>query len=297
MVEGVAFLIVSDPVAGSVRIGELGRRTGVSPELLRAWERRYGLLRPSRSGGGFRLYSSEDERRVRAMTALISSGLAASEAAARALTDEQQPTSRADESLVEILATQLREALDDFDSQQAHAALDQLFAAVSIEVVLENVLIPYLRDLGERWERGDASVAQEHFASNLLRGRLLAFARDWASGTGPAYVLACPPGEEHDLPMIMFGIALSRRGARVVFLGADAPIDSIEKAVRATGPAAVVLAATRPERFQEKALSLRSLAEQVPVWICGSGAERSEAGKLGARFLEGDPVTAARSLA
>ena len=71
--------------AGRVRIGELSRRTGVSPDLLRAWEQRYGLLDPSRSAGGFRLYSQEDEGRVRAMTASMAQGLSASEAAARAV--------------------------------------------------------------------------------------------------------------------------------------------------------------------------------------------------------------------
>jgi DNA-binding transcriptional MerR regulator len=287
---------VTDVTEGSVRIGELGRRTGVSPELLRAWEKRYGLLQPSRSAGGFRLYSSADERRVRSMTALIASGLSASEAASRAVRDDEVDATSEQGPFVGSLAEQLRVALDDFDNEGAHAVFDRLFASVSVETVLEDVLIPFLRELGERWERGEASVAQEHFASNLIRGRLLGVARDWARGSGPAYVLACPPGEEHDLPLIMFGIAIAHRGARVVFLGADTPVETLKDVVGSTRPAAVVLAATRPEPFLEAAPALRTLAADVPVWLCGRGARAHDAEAMGARLLEGDPVMAARGI-
>src|SRR5438132_2117314 len=92
--------------AARVRIGELSRRTGVSAELLRAWEQRYGLLRPERSAGGFRLYSVGDESRVRRMPALIASGVWASEGAARPRSDGPVPIGGAptDEFAVELLA-------------------------------------------------------------------------------------------------------------------------------------------------------------------------------------------------
>src|SRR5262245_8049998 len=123
------------------------------------------------------------------MTRLIADGLSAAEAARQALTgDETQSTIEA--PIVGQLADQLRAALDDFDGAAAHAALDRLLATVAVEVVLVDVVLPYLRDLGDRWAAGRASVAQEHFASHLLRGRLLAIARDWDSGNGPALLLA-----------------------------------------------------------------------------------------------------------
>src|SRR3954471_22894716 len=99
-----------------LRIGELSRRTGISPELLRAWEQRYGLLRPSRSPGGFRLYSAADEGRIRRMTRLLADGWSAAEAARQAVTgdgDEAQPAIEA--PLVDQLADELRTALDGFD--------------------------------------------------------------------------------------------------------------------------------------------------------------------------------------
>src|SRR3954454_22112917 len=100
---------------GTIRIGELARRTGVSPELLRAWEHRYGLLQPSRSDGGFRLYSAMDEARIRRMTTLIAEGLSAAEAARHALNGGGGPSAN-DTPIVDQLADRLRAALDEFDA-------------------------------------------------------------------------------------------------------------------------------------------------------------------------------------
>ena len=280
---------------GRVRIGELSRRTGVSPDLLRAWEQRYGLLDPSRSAGGFRLYSREDEGRVRAMTASMAQGLSASEAAARAVAAAGE-IAPPDRPLVGELAAALERSLDLFDVEGANAAFDRLLANVAVETLLQDVLLPFLHRLGDRWQRGEVSVAQEHFASNLVRGWLLGLART-SEGSGPTVVLACPPGEEHDLPLIMYGIVAGRRGRRVVFLGADTPIETLRDVVATTRPAAVVLAATRPESLQIHAAAISALAADTRVLIGGEGATPEDVAAVGATLLEGDPVDAARSLA
>jgi DNA-binding transcriptional MerR regulator len=280
--------------AAPVRIGELGRRTGVSVELLRAWEQRYGLLSPERSAGGFRLYSAADEARVRRMTALIASGVSASEAAARATTDEPLAPSVA---ATEELAAELRAALDRFDGEAAHDALDRLLATVSTEVVIADILVPLLHELGDRWEAGRVTVGQEHFASALIRGRLLGLARGWAGGSGPAFVLACLPGEEHDLGLLMFGLVLARRGARVVFLGADTPVATIAETISDIAPVGVVIAATRLEPLAAAATDLSRVAADVPVYVGGAGAAPDVVAQLGGRPLEGDLLAAARVLA
>src|SRR3954453_6609185 len=276
-----------------VRIGELSRRTGVSAELLRAWEQRYGLLRPERSSGGFRLYSQADESRVRRMTALIASGVSASEAAARATSDEPVTP---DSAVTDELAGALRRALDHFDGEAAHDVLDRLLAAVSVEIAISQVLVPLLHELGDRWETGTATVGQEHFASNLVRGRLLGIARGWASGSGPAFVLACPPGEEHDLGLMMFGIALARRGARVLFLGADTPVATIAETVGDVEPEGVVIAVSRSVPLAAAASELRAMARDVAVYIGGPGVDEGAVRGLGGGLLDGDPVAAARAL-
>ena len=280
---------------GVLRIGELARRTGVSPELLRAWELRYGLLRPARSAGGFRLYSAADEGRVRRMTRLIADGLSAAEAARQAVAvDGVEPA--AEPPIVDHLTGQLRTALDGFDSPGAHDALDRLLASVSLDVVLTDVVIPYLRDLGNRWATGRASVAQEHFAANLVRARLLALARDWGSGDGPSVLLACLPGEAHDLGLVIFGLIVSRRGWRVTFLGADTPLETLELTIRSIRPSLTVLATVSPRLLTACAGGIRSVAALAPTTVAGvTDAERVV--DVGARVLSADIVEAARSLA
>ena len=229
---------------GLVRIGELSRRSGVSNELLRAWERRYGLLHPMRSEGGYRLYSAEDEQRVTAMRENLKRGLSAAEAARLTLDQTGDESPAQDTPILGQSAQQLRAALDRLDEAGAHAALDRLFAELSLETVLREAVLPYLRELGERWERGDASIGQEHFASGVLRGRLLGLGRGWGQGGGPHAVLACAPGEFHELGLIAFGLALRDRNWRITYLGPDTPLATIAEIAETVRADAVVMAAT-----------------------------------------------------
>lgn len=277
-----------------MRIGELSRRTGVSPELLRAWEQRYGLLRPGRSQGGFRLYSAEDEARVRRTAALIADGMSAAEAAGTALTSPAAEPA-AELPLVENLAVELRQALDNFDSAAGHAALDRLLAAVSVELAVTGVLIPYLHELGERWADGSVTVAQEHFASNLVRGRLLGLARDWGAGGDPSAVLACLPGEAHDLGLILLGVLIARRGWRVTFLGADTPVDTLEATVRGLQPSLVVLTTYDAALFGRHADAVAALAAAAPVAVMAPVSD-DEVTATGAEALPDDIDAAVASL-
>jgi MerR family transcriptional regulator, light-induced transcriptional regulator len=274
-----------------LRIGELSRRSGVSPELLRAWERRYGLLRPERSAGGLRLYSSGDLERVRAMQRHMDQGLAAREAAALAGRATAPPPRTGAPPFDPARArAELGAALEAFDEAGAQAVFDALLSAATLDTLLSDVVMPYLHDLGERWQRGELSVAQEHFASNILRGRLLGLARGWGRGPGPRALLACPEGERHDLGLIAFGLALRERGWRIDYLGADTPVDSLEDTAQRTDPSVVVLSAVRSEPLDQ----LAALATRHRVAIAGAGATNSRV--QGVERLTTDPVTAAERL-
>ena len=277
-----------------MRIGELSRRTGVSPELLRAWELRYGLLQPERSPGGFRLYSADDEGRVRRTAALISEGLSAAEAARLASAPPHAATAVA-QPMVDDLADGLRKALDRFDTTAGHAALDQLFGTVSVEFAITDVLIPYLHELGERWAEGSVTVGQEHFASNLIRGRVLGLARDWGAGNSASAVLACPPGEAHDLGLILFGILIARRGWRVTFLGADTPFDTLEASVESLQPSLVVLATRDADLFGRHAAAIAAIATTLTVAIAAPVADETVR-DTGASPLADDIAQAADAL-
>jgi MerR family transcriptional regulator, light-induced transcriptional regulator len=278
-----------------LRIGELSRRLGVSDHLLRAWESRYGLVQPVRSPGGFRLYSESDEARIRRMQAYLAQGLSAAEAARATLGGS--PGTRPRESAGAAASTEsfaeLRRALDAFDEPAAQAVLDRLMAELSLPAVLRDVVLPYLADLGERWQRGTASIAAEHFASNLIRGRLAGLARGWGSGHGPQALLACPPGELHDMALMIFGIVLNRNGWRIDYLGPSTPVEELARTAGTSHPDLVVLAATVPEVLQPLQPELTTLASHVPLALAGAGATPQAASAIGARLMTHDPVTEA----
>ena len=284
--------------AGHLRIGELSRRVGVRTELLRAWERRYGLLSPTRTAGGFRLYGDEDERRVRRMLRHLDAGVSAAEGARLALLElDDVPAGDREEALLPgALAEPLRRALDRFDEPGAHAALDRLLSTFALDTVLRDAVLPYLQELGERWQRGDIGVADEHFASNVIRGRLAGLARGWGHGLGPQALLACMPGELHDMALLAFGVVLNRNGWRISYLGADTPLEDLIQTAQATRPDLVVVTATTGERFDGAIADLSRLAVLGPLALGGAGATPEIAAAVGAQLLLGDPVTAAERI-
>jgi MerR family transcriptional regulator, light-induced transcriptional regulator len=279
-----------------LRIGELSKRAGVTPELLRAWERRYGLLRPARSAGGLRLYSSADVERVALMQQHLAEGMAAAEAAALAVREAVDDEAARTAPRPAAIRDELAAALDAFDEPRAQAILDRLLALATVEALLAEVVVPYLQELGDRWQRGDASVAQEHFASSVLRGRLLGLARGWGLGLGPVAVLACLPGEQHDLGLIAFGLALRSRGWRIIYLGPDSPIDTVADVSRRLEPSLVVLNAVSRERVRPVLPQLRALARRHPVALGGAAAEDRTLQKSGILALTGDPTAEAARL-
>jgi MerR family transcriptional regulator, light-induced transcriptional regulator len=284
--------------AAQLRISELSYRVGVSPDVLRAWEKRYGVLRPSRSDAGYRLYSERDEWRVRLMQQKLWSGLSAAEAA-REVTRMERDSDMPDGSVetpIE-LAQKLGDALERFEEDDAHDLLDRLLGLHGLERTIRDALMPYLRTLGERWARREITVAQEHFASRLIEGRLLALARGWNRGPGRRAVLACAAGEQHTIPLVCFGLVLRSRGWRNVYLGADTPPSTVHMAADTVSADVVVMSAASNDRFAPIVRDLRGLARKRPLVLAGGGATPELAAELDGQCLVDDPASAAEGLA
>ena len=282
-----------------LRIGELSRVVGANPALLRSWERRYALLEPVRSSAGYRLYSPEDTRRAADMQAEIARGVAPAEAAERVKHGREEhivihvPATGASE-----LLARLREALNRYDGVVAERLIDRCLLNLGLAAALQAVLLPYLNELGERWASGEISVAEEHFASNVVRRRIAHIAEGWERGTGPIALLACAPGEQHDIALIAFGLSLhSYHGWRVKYLGADTPFPDLVRAARVVEPDFIGVSAVTPARFFPDLRSWRELAREFPLGVGGTGASARLARRMGAAFLSGDPVSAAARLA
>jgi methanogenic corrinoid protein MtbC1 len=230
------------------------------------------------------------------MQARIADGLSPAEAARLVLADEVAVSAESAGPPLEHEAERFRAALDRFDADEAHATLDRLLAAFVLDTVLGQVVMPYLRELGDRWEGGTATVAQEHFASSLIRGRLAGLARGWERGGGPLALLACAPGELHDLPLLAFGLALRARGWRIGYLGPDTPGESVADAARELDPAVIVVSATNRARFRTAVDELAAIGGSRRLALAGAGASASIAESVGAEWLTADPIAAAEDL-
>jgi DNA-binding transcriptional MerR regulator len=280
-----------------LQIGPFSRLVGVSPDLLRAWERRYGVPAPARTAEGVRLYARSDEELVLAMRSGLDRGLTAAEAARIATTAAPDSTAGGAARELVALRTRLEAALTGFDEAGAQEELDRLFGAYSLDTALSEVILPYLRDLGDRWACGEVGVGHEHFASTVIQGRLLSLTRKWDQGQGPRALLACPSGELHTIGLLCFGLALRTHGWRVTYLGADTPMDVVAQLADAVRPACVVLASVRSDVYVPIQDELMRLAERTQLALGGAGARPQLADRVGALALEGDPIGEAARVA
>ena len=275
------------------RIREFAARVGVQEATLRAWERRYDLLAPERSAGGYRLYSPADESRVRAMQAHMARGIAAAQAASLAVAESAVPFAAPAEPGALVAA--LIAAAEAFDATRFDALLDAAFAR-GLSPGLDDVALPALAEVGLRWERGDISVGQEHFASHLVERRLMTLAAGWDAGRGPLALLACPPRERHTLGLVCFGLLLADRGWRIAYLGADTPIGEITRASAALRPAAVVLCSLDAAKLSDQAEAIAGLGRSHRTMLAGCGASAELAERLGVELAAGGPAVTARAL-
>lgn len=233
-------------------IKQASQRSGVSVALLRAWERRYGIVSPTRTESGYRLYDEGAIERLRAMRILVDGGWSPRQAAER--------IGAADGGEIEeIVGSAGRvEAAEPFDPESStrafvdgaaridgatiERALDDMFARGSFERVVEDRLYPALRALGEAWAAGSVDVAGEHAASAAAVRRLsMSFEAAGGSGATPPLLVGLPPGARHEIGSLAFATAARRAGLPVVYLGADVPSASWVAAVHATDARAVAI--------------------------------------------------------
>ena len=290
-VQGVYDLPMAS-VSESLRIGEFSRRVGVGADLLRAWERRYGLLEPVRSPGGFRLYTADDAARVARMRQGLARGLSAAQAAEAALDAGPQA-----DGLIEDAYERLLEAIDSYDEARLQAVLDDALEAFGLETAIGSLIMPVLVEVGNGWERDALAISREHFASNLIRSRLLSLARLWGRGSGPLALLACPEGERHDISLIAFGLILRSHGWRIVFLGADTPLRTVQRTAEATGPDLILLVSFEDSVFEAQKSILRRLARERRLVLGGPGATEALCARLGLERVDGDLIAAAGEIA
>ncbi|MGE5701564.1 MAG: MerR family transcriptional regulator [Clostridia bacterium] len=259
---------------GWYSIRQVAEMTGISTQLIRKWEERYGIIQPHRQENGYRVYSEQDVMVLKKMQALIGEGYSVKNAILTLKAEEQQVKSLDLAGLVD------RDDLDDAsqESQEAHYVQQLLMAGeacdesrltyllqhayhgFSLSPFLDRVVSPFLREVGHLWEEGAWSEFQEHIASQVVRDYLIQLRRNLKENKdGPLLLGTCLPHEWHEIPIHILLLHAAQRGWRTVFLHAAPAEGAIEKAVDRLQPNRVILSAITMDPFAKEPNALDKL--------------------------------------
>jgi methanogenic corrinoid protein MtbC1 len=256
-------------MGASLNIAALTRRTGVPPDTIRKWEQRYGVIRPERTPGGQRRYSEVDVARVEWLKARLAEGYRIGEAAALLGSVDLGAPASLEEHVHALL-----EAVERSDVDALTRLVDQALTLHGAEEAFRDILAPALVDVGTRWEAGELTVAQEHLATGVVRAsleRLIADARPTLHGLA---VLACAPGEQHEIGLLMLAVLLRGEGWNVAYLGPDTPVGDAVALARELHATALCISVSDDERAAalDRLLAAEAPPAGLTVLVGGRGA-------------------------
>jgi DNA-binding transcriptional MerR regulator/methylmalonyl-CoA mutase cobalamin-binding subunit len=268
-------------------IGVVAERTGLSLDVLRVWERRYGVVEPTRDEGGRRLYSDADIERLRLLARATSGGRGISQVARLPVAELRELVLEDDAerwnaarsvsagSQAEALVARALERTRELDAAGVESALRQAAALLGLLSFLDEVVPAFARRIGDAWHAGELSVAQEHLATGVLRPLLAQLRGELAPEPGaPVVLVATPAGERHEIGALLVAAAAAAEGARVVYLGADMPAEEIAVAARASRALVVALSIVfgpDPAAVSAELLRLRTrLPADTPILVGGA---------------------------
>jgi MerR family transcriptional regulator, light-induced transcriptional regulator len=269
-------------------IGVVAARTGLTPDVLRVWERRHQAVEPFRSDNGQRLYSEADVERLRLLSRATSKGRSIGQLVQ--LTDEQlRELVRGDESAslkprhfaptppdaAAYVELALEKAIR-LDAAGFESLLRRLAALWGTPTFLDSLAAPLFRRIGEEWHDRRLTPAQEHMATAVMRTVLSSLSTDLAPPTAaPTLVVATPAGERHEIGALLVASAASSEGWRVIYLGPDLPASEIAGAALDTHASAVALSVVLPPNEEEvvrEVLFLRGALPEHVALLAGGGA-------------------------
>jgi methanogenic corrinoid protein MtbC1/transposase-like protein len=268
-----------------LNIAAVARRTGVGEHTLRKWEQRYGVLRPIRTDGGQRRYSEDDVGRVEWLAARLREGYRIGEAAAMlAPTPGEAPKS----------PVELRDALlATASSPRADLGplLDHAFTLYPLEQTLEEVIAPCLVAIGDGWADGELTVGQEHLTTAAVRARLERSLTERRAAVRGVGVLACAPGEQHEIGLLMLACLLRADGWDVIYLGQSTPVADAVAITTEHDAALLAFSVTMREHAKALAASFQALrpTRRLPATVIGGASASGRLAKaVGARYLGSD---------
>lgn len=218
-------------------IKRVSEMLGIPAVTIRAWENRYQMISPVRTEGGHRLYSDKDIRILRWLQKQVKENqLRISEAVRllqqKGMDDADQPGSALQGPAMTNMIQELYEALIELNTTEPNRLIDLAFALYDYETVFHQMLVPVLEKIGDEWEKGAISVAQEHFSSQLVMQRFAQVSRIYPADPSLPQALAfCPEGEHHHIGLMLFTLFLRRKGFDVIYLGEDTPFEGLRECI------------------------------------------------------------------
>jgi DNA-binding transcriptional MerR regulator/methylmalonyl-CoA mutase cobalamin-binding subunit len=294
--------MTSSSTAARISIGTVVRRTGLSAHVLRAWERRYGVVKPKRTDGGLRLYSHDDVLRLQLLKKLTEQGHAIGQVARLSSADlismlkeeaietsiassQAQPT----EAGRYVAAT--IDALQALDGPRIYQTLMRAVVTLKSREFTRDVIAPLLSRVGDMWSEATICPVHEHILSVNLR-RVLAWMIDSVPVDEGAPVIVCttPSHQRHELGAMLAGIAATEEGWRVAYLGPDLPAEDIAIGAKVTGASVVAVSIVYVRDKETVRKEIKSLKSRLPKNVMlvagGAGTRNAELDKLGAIVLQ-----------
>lgn len=257
----------------------LSEKTSVGTSTLRAWERRYGLLTPERTPKGHRLYSERDVKRVNKILELLDDGHSLPVIADMLEANKNFQSNEAERvnygesiSVWNELVENTLTATRDFNIERMDAIYNEATSLYPIDLVISNLIEPVLNNLGKGWiEHPESGIAEEHFYTAWLKNRIGArFQHSYSHAKGSRIICACLPGSFHEVGLMLFALSALARGYRVLYFGADLPLDQLSYITQRSAAKAVVLGAHMQlnNELNDKIVTHISNLD-VPVFIGG----------------------------
>jgi DNA-binding transcriptional MerR regulator len=250
--------------------------TGVLPVTLRAWERRYGLIRPNRSSSGHRFYTRAHVDLIHRVLALTAKGVPISEVRRSLGAEPEAPATARETGPWPRYVERMLRAIRQYDDLALDEIYDDALSLYSIERVTRHLLVPLLAELGRRWERADGAIAEEHFFAVYLRNKLGARLHHRRPAGGNKLLLACAPGEHHEFGLLFFALALQDAGLHSIPLGANTPLTELAPAALRSGSRAIVVSSSvdpEPGLLKDALPELVAQA-RIPVFVGGHTSVR-----------------------
>jgi len=264
------------------RIHRVAKLTGLSKDVIRVWERRYGLVKPSRSSNRYREYSDEEVALLRFVKAQMEQGATIGALAAEghdslvARMRVATPVSAEDQKPHERLLDDLVESLDPLDKAGFERRLNGAVAVIPFEEAVQRILLPLQRRIGELWHQGQLNTAIEHYVTKIVQQKLFSVMNQLpVNEFGPRILIACPEGETHEIGAQAVAYIAATRGCHVYYLGPNLPSSDLVTFCETIKPDLVLLSLTevKPEAAVLQQLKeLELLATRWSVAVGGQGA-------------------------